>query len=125
MKLFDSLRHCRWILALAVLPLVAADVAGTWTGLAVTDDGKQGSLYFRLQVAGAQITGTIGPRADEQYPISEGKLEGNKVTLAMTLPGKGVYRFDLTLDGDTLRGDGRLSGPEGEFHGKAELKRAP
>ena len=125
MRLFDSLRHWRWVLALAVLPLAAADVAGTWTGFAVTDQGNRGSLYLQLQVADGQVTGTVGPRADEQYPISEGKLEGSKLTFGLTLPNKGVYHFDLTLDGDTLRGDGRLSGPEGEFHGKVELKRAP
>lgn len=119
------LQHGSWLLALLALPLAAAGVSGAWTGKTTPEQGNEETLYLKLQVAGSQVTGTVGPRASEQYAISEGKLEGNRITFQMTGLPKGVFHFDLTLDGDTLRGEGWVTGPEGERHVKIELTRAP
>jgi hypothetical protein len=124
-----QLPNRRWLAgvfsSLLAFPLAAAGLAGTWTGFVIPDEGNRDPLYVRLQSAGDQITGTVGPREGEQYPISEGRLEGSRVTFLLAVPQKGVYHFNLVLEGDDLRGEVRLPSPEGERQGKIELKRAP
>ncbi|MBZ5575138.1 MAG: hypothetical protein LAP40_01100 [Acidobacteriia bacterium] len=121
----------RWLVlglsvGLPVLPLAAASTAGSWSGLATPNQGgHQEAFYLVLKQAGPEITGTLGPRADEQYAISEVKMEANRIAFTLSLPPKGVLHFDLTLDGDTLRGKVHLSRADGEFDGTIELKRVP
>jgi hypothetical protein len=107
---------------LALLALVlalaasAADITGTWSGtFTITmPDGKTSddTVHLVLKQNGATISGTAGPSADQQLPIAKGSIAGNKVTLELPIPD-GMFKFDVTLEGDHLRGDViRTSGAE-------------
>ena len=93
---------------LCVALAAAADVTGNWSGTfkvslpdgTVADD----TVYLALKQAGNAITGTAGPSIGEQAPIQTGKIEGNKITLEVPVP-QGVFRFEIALEGDHLKGD--------------------
>ena len=120
---------------LAVLALVltltlsagAADVTGTWSGnLKVTaPDGQvqDDTIHLILKQDGAKLTGTAGPNADQQLPIDKGAVDGSKVTLEVAV-GQGVFKFDLALDAEHLKGDVTLSAGPQTMKAKMDATRA-
>ena len=116
------------LLAALAVPLAAAEVAGRWSGFGTPDQGGREPFLMELKVNGTQVLGTAGPSADRQFPISEGKVEGLQIRFRVGVPGGPTLSFDLTLDGDTLRGEvhvdrGGGAGEPGADHGKVELHR--
>ena len=97
-------------LMLVFAGLLAADtaLAGKWSGSFLMDDGsgekRDSGIFLVLKQDGAEITGTAGPSESEQWPISKGKLEGNKLTMEVQSDGP-LIKFELQLDGDHLKGD--------------------
>jgi hypothetical protein len=94
--------------ALFALAASAADVTGAWNGtFKVTMPNGQttnDSVHLVLKQDGTRVTGTAGPNAAQQAPIAKGSIEGNRILLEMPVP-EGTYRFDLSLEGDHLKGD--------------------
>lgn len=95
-------------LVLCVLALAAtafgAGVAGNWEGGAFRSDGTQTmSLVLMLKESADKVTGTVGPSAEEQIPISNGKLEADKLKFEV-ITDEGVYYVDMTVAGDDLTG---------------------
>src|SRR5260370_39666382 len=90
------------------LSATAADVNGKWSGsFSVTGpDGevKDDTAFLVLKQNGSEITGTVGPREEDQFPIQKGKIEGDKITLEAAAKGS-VIKFDLVLAGDHIKGD--------------------
>ena len=111
------------ILALAMLCFVgclahAADVSGTWTASFDTQVGKQTYTYV-LKVDGAALTGTAKSNLIGDSTLSDGKVDGNKISFVE----KGTYQgmplqFNYTgeLAGDEIRFKRELMGfPAEEF----------
>ena len=111
------------ILALAILCVVgglahAADVSGTWTASFDTQVGKQEYTYT-LKVEGAALTGTAKSNLIGDSTLSDGKVDGNKISFVE----KGTYQgmplqFNYTgeLAGDEIRFKRELMGfPAEEF----------
>lgn len=100
----------------------AADLTGKWSG---TVDMKQDGEAQTIQVImivkqeGDKVTGTAGPE-DEQHPIQNGKVDGDKVTMEVD-SGEALYYLELTVDGDALTGNVK-HGADGEKM-KIALKR--
>ena len=110
-------------LVLATLPLAAADLNGKWTGTASTEHGSEPVLLV-VKVSGAEVTGSIGPGEERRFPIEKANFDSNKFTFQITGPEGAVFHFELTLDGDSLKGSGtRTFNGESET-GTVELKRA-
>jgi hypothetical protein len=90
------------------LSATAADVNGKWSGsFNITGpDGevKEDTAFLVLKQNGAELTGTVGPREEEQFPIEKGKIEGDKITLEASAKGS-VIKFELVLAGDHIKGD--------------------
>lgn len=106
-----------------------ADVTGTWSGpMQMTRGGetKDDSAHMVLTQKGTEITGTIGPNADKQLPISKGSIEGSDITLEATPPnGEGKVTVKLKADGDKLIGELKAEGGGGEpFTGKMTLTKS-
>jgi len=103
------------ILMLAAASLFASDATGKWTGtVTVAPPATDGSfpVILILKQDGNKLTGTGGPDAGEQYPLSDGKVENGKITFEVPAGGA-VMKFSLTLDGDEIKGDvTRQSGDE-------------
>ena len=81
-----------------------ADVTGKWTGSLDLDNGNHGGAYVALKQQGSVITGTQGPSAASQFPITSGRIDGGQVTIEAR-PGSSVLRLTMKLAGDKLTGD--------------------
>ncbi len=81
-----------------------ADVTGKWTGSLDLDNGNHGGAYVALKQQGSVITGTQGPSAASQFPITSGHIDGQQVTIEAR-PGSAVLRLTMKLAGDKLTGD--------------------
>ena len=104
------MKFLKVVLLTAVLALVAsaADITGAWSGTfkITTPDGqiRDDSVHMVLKQDGGKVTGTAGPNADQQLPIAKGNIEGAKITLEVPVPDGGMFKFDIALEGDHLKG---------------------
>jgi len=94
----------RMFLACAVLMTVlagaalAADITGNWTG-----SSDQFSLKFSFKQDGETLTGNVtGPQGDP-LPISDGKVQGDKVSFTVKVD-MGGNNMKITHEG-TIKGD--------------------
>ncbi len=116
------------ILAFSGISAFGADLSGKWSGtFDMIRDGEKRSAaaLMILKQEGGKITGSVGPNAEQQFPIKAGTIEESRVHLEV-VPDQGpaVVKFDLTLEGDDhLSGDLAGEGGEGTFKGKIDLKR--
>ncbi len=75
----------------------AADVTGSWTAESTMPDGSSFQLSFTFKQDGAALTGTIeGPQGDA-IAITDGKVDGNKIS------------FKVSFNGMTITHDGAIS----------------
>jgi hypothetical protein len=110
----------RWLTLLCMLLTTAgaapglaatadAQFSGTWTGSFDIhfSDGRvvNDTAWLVLQQSGSNVTGTVGPKADQQGPLREGTASGNELKfIADSTRGK-TLSFTLKRDGDQLAGE--------------------
>lgn len=121
------------LLFLLCLPLAlsAAGITGKWTGsIEVVDAGGAGgnvntSVRAEFEQKANLVSGKIGRREDERTEtIRNGKVEGNKVSFEVTSSETlSTVKFNLTLDGDQLKGEMKGTLDTGEISGKVRLTR--
>ena len=108
------------------MSLWAADVSGKWSGsLAMANpqgetDQHPALLIFKQN--GAEITGSAGPDDSQQWPILKGKIEGNRITFEVQSDGP-LYKADLLLTGDQIKGEVTVQQEGQPAKGKLELTR--
>jgi hypothetical protein len=91
------------ILLLAV-NAVAADLTGKWSGSFKVDGGEKGvPQLFIFKQDGNKLTGSGGPDPSEQYPIENGKVDGDRITFQITT---GEWKFIYNLKAT----DGKIIG---------------
>jgi hypothetical protein len=86
------------VLLLSPVLYAADDLTGKWAGtfIITSSGGTQNSTaHMVAKQTGADLTGTIGPDVDQQWPILKGKIATTKVE------GKDVTKatFDVETDG--------------------------
>ena len=94
----------------------ATDVSGTWAGDMKGPDGSNGfHLSFTFKVDGAKLTGTVqGPQGDP-IAITDGKVDGDKVSFNVSVNGM-VIVHEGTLVGDTIKLTSKSDqGPSGDM----------
>jgi hypothetical protein len=72
----------KWLLVLFTLfafALAAADVSGTWKGMADTPNGKI-ERTFVFKVDGSKLTGETSSEMTGKSEIREGKVDGDTIT---------------------------------------------
>ena len=105
---------CAFLIAALAFAAAAADATGKWSGTFTQENGDGGGAILNLKQSGDTVTGTGGPEDGPQWPISEGKVAGNKVTFTVKSADENVtYKCDLTLSGDNLKGDVVVTAPDG------------
>lgn len=114
---------CTLFLAAFAVVAQAADATGKWTGTFTPEEGGGGAGVVVLKQDGAELTGTAGPSDDEQLAISNGKVDGNKVTFEIKHPSGMTLKMELTLDGDSLKGDVTGNRDGQTMKAKLDLKR--
>lgn len=73
----------------------AMDVTGRWSGTFKVEGGDHSiPQLFILKQDGPRLSGTGGPDAQEQYPIENGKVDGDRVTFELTT-GEWKFAYDL------------------------------
>jgi hypothetical protein len=123
------MRRVLWTLILSVSVLSAADVTGKWTGNFVDKtkaegEGKSEAVLMILKQEGEKLTGSGGPNEGEQYPMQNGKVEGDKLTFEVSAGNKTI-KFSLTAAGDVITGDMSMTngGSTPEKTAKLSMKR--
>jgi hypothetical protein len=118
------------LLCLIVLAAMgfAADLSGKWTGNfnQVAPDGSvnEGSALLVLKQTGTEISGTAGPSEDQQFPISKGKIDGDKVTLEVKHESGMTIAFNLVLADERLKGEASMSRDGESRTAKVDVGRA-
>lgn len=111
------------VLLLAGMAL-ADDVTGKWSGSFTPEGRDTENAILVLKQNGSEITGTAGPDENQQWTISKGKIEGNKVTAEVPSPDGPVYKLSMVLEGEHLKGDVSATSPDGgNMTGKIDLTR--
>jgi hypothetical protein len=112
------------VMALGTARLHAADVTGSWTGDFATPDGNSFQLEFTFKQDGAVLTGSIqGPEGDP-LAISEGKVDGNKLSFKIEFNGTTIsHEGTINDSGDEIKLSSKSD--SGDFPGaQMTLKRA-
>lgn len=111
---------------LVVSSLAAADLTGKWSGtydVVVSDgDAMKGRVFMVLTQNGSDLSGTIGPDQQQQSQITKGKVEGDRITFENQTEGP-LMRFELRLENDHIRGEGRGDLEGTKIRAKIELAR--
>lgn len=116
-------------LLLAIPTLHAApaqDLTGKWSGsfiMTFNGDTRDDVAEMTLTQKGTVLTGTVGPNADQQWAIENGKVDGTKVTFDVTADGP-VIKFTLTLVDGRLKGDAAASMDGQSMTAKVDVGRA-
>ena len=105
------------IMAFATASAFAAtDVSGTWAGDMKGPDGGNGfHLSFTFKVDGAKLTGTVQGPQGEPIAITDGKVDGDKISFNVSVNGM-VIAHEGTLVGDTIKLTSKSDmGPSGDM----------
>ena len=119
------------MMALGTLTVHAAtNVTGTWTGAM---NGGQGgfNLTFTFKQDGAALTGTVNGGQGDPIAISEGKVDGDKISFKVVIQGGTTITHEGTIvasaDGNSAGDTIKLTSKSdnGQFPGgEMTLKRA-
>ena len=82
----------------------AAGVSGEWSGTLKREGQEAKRVLFILKQNLDSLTGTAGPGEKQQWPIVDGKVDGNKLTGAVDSP-EGLLKLVLAKDGDRIQGE--------------------
>jgi hypothetical protein len=112
------------VMALTTATALAADFSGTWTGeMGGGNGGFQ--LSFTFKQDGAKLTGTVQGAQGDPIAISEGKIDGDKISFKVVIQGGTTITHDGTINaaGDEIKLTTKSEG--GQFPGgEMTLKRA-
>ena len=112
------------IALLFILGLVVGDVSGNWHGSFRVDGGDHDvPQLLTLRQDGTKLTGTGGPDATERYPISNGQVNGDRVTFELTT-GDWKFFYDLRSSGQQMSGKLTLKSMNESRSAEVSLKKA-
>ena len=74
------------LLAVVLLaaPAFAADVDGRWTGAMATPNGEV-PVTFVFKAEGDRLTGALIGMEGREFPIANGKVDGDKISYSVTI----------------------------------------
>ena len=98
--------------------MFAADFTGTWNGtIDRPGSAGQATIHLRLQQAGNELKGSIGPNTDKQLAVTKSVITGNRATIEAAIPnGDGRLVLTAQLDGQTMSGELK----KGQFRGRGD-----
>jgi len=110
---------------LLAVSAMASDLTGKWSGTFRVDGGDHNvPQLFILKQEGNTLTGSGGPNAGEQYPIENGKIEGDEARFELTT-GEWKFAYDLKhTSPDALIGQLKLQRVNDSRNAKVSLTRS-
>lgn len=92
------------LMALGTVTARAADITGSWTAEMKTPDGNSFNLQFTFKQDGAALTGSVlGPQGDP-IEISEGKVDGAKLSFKVSFNGMTIsHEGTVSEKGDEIK----------------------
>lgn len=90
------------LLVMTCMTVLAADVTGKWVSEAT---GKGGPQTYTLKQDGETLTGTVAGGRGGDVQISNGKVDGDKVSFEVTREYNGnsmTTKYSGTVSGNTL-----------------------
>jgi hypothetical protein len=100
------------LLFVVAFAALAADVSGKWTYQQQFGGGDPVSITITLKYDGTTLTGSVPPMmrgggGGEPTPISNGKVDGDKVYFEVSRQGRGgntiVTKYEGTVSGDEMK----------------------
>jgi hypothetical protein len=113
------------IVFLLAASAMAGDLTGKWSGTFKVDGGDHNvPQLFILKQQGKTLTGSGGPNAGEQYPIENGRIDGDEVRFEITT-GEWKFAYDLKQTvPDALKGDLKLQSVNDSRNARVSLTRS-
>ncbi|MGA8212895.1 MAG: hypothetical protein WB799_04835 [Candidatus Sulfotelmatobacter sp.] len=97
------------VVLLLTMNAIAGDLTGKWSGAFKVAGGDHDvPQLFVFKQEGNKLTGSGGPNQGEQYPIENGRVDGDRVRFEITT---GEWKFGY-----------KLKASEGRMVGDLELK---
>ncbi len=123
--IFDLKAVFLLLLAASIPVLAQSDpLSGKWDGKSISPQGERPtSMTFKKEATA--YTGTMAGMAGD-VPLKDVKLDGNKLTATAAIEapqGSITLKFNLTLDGETLKGKGEVDLGGQSIPFDVELKR--
>jgi hypothetical protein len=103
----------------------ATDVSGAWAGEIKSPDGSAGfQISFTFKQDGDKVTGSVQGAQGEPIVISEGKIDGDKITFKVAFNGMTIsHEGTVNAAGDEIKLTSKSD--QGNFPGgEMTLKRA-
>jgi len=114
---------CTLAIALFAMTAMAADVTGKWSGSFAPEGQDPSGAFVVLKQSGTTLTGSAGPDEGQQWPLKNGQIQGNKITGEVTSPDGLVFKLDLTIEGDRIKGDVNATRDGQAMKAKVDLTR--
>jgi hypothetical protein len=97
------------VVLLLTMNAMAGDLTGKWSGSFKVDGADHGVPQLLIfKQAGANLTGSGGPDQNEQYPIENGKIDGERVGFEITT-GEWKFTYHLSARDARMSGDLELT----------------
>lgn len=89
---------------LSAAPALAADVSGNWTAETQGPGGESMQLAFSFKQDGAALTGTVQAPQGDAIAISDGKVDGDKISFKVTFNGMTIsHEGTINAAGDEIK----------------------
>jgi hypothetical protein len=112
------------VVLLLAMNAIAGDLTGKWSGTFRADGADHDvPQLFILKQAGNNLTGSGGPDQSEQYPIENGKVDGDRVRFEITT-GEWKFAYDLKAIDGRMEGDLELKSINRGRTAKVSLSKA-
>ena len=112
---------CTLLIALFAMTAFAADVTGKWSGTFAPEGQDLSGAFVVLKQSGVTLTGSAGPDEGQQWPLTNGKIAA--VGADAAVPSGVVYKLDLIVDGDHIKGDVTAIREGQSMKGKVDVAR--
>lgn len=112
------------VVLLLAMNAIAGDLTGKWSGTFRADGADHDvPQLFVLKQDGNKLTGSGGPDQSEQYPIENGKVDGDRVRFEITT-GEWKFAYDLKAIDARMAGDLELKSINSGRTAKVSLSKA-
>lgn len=82
----------------------AADVTGDWTAAMQSPDGNSMQISFTFKQDGAALTGTVSAMQGDPVAITDGKVDGNKISFKVSFNGMTItHEGTVSESGDEIK----------------------